>query len=143
MNSRIEELRGVAMNLSMRSKGFSLVEVLIALLILAISLLALAGLMMTTTRNSSFGGHMTEASTFAQDKLEQLRVSPWAGVVTGTDTITTAIPGVPGTGIVYTRNWTVTPNGDDNQRWVSITLNWTDPTKNSNHSIRLLSVVAQ
>jgi prepilin-type N-terminal cleavage/methylation domain-containing protein len=127
----------------MRSKGFSMVEVLIALLILAISLLALAGLMMTTTRNSSFGGHMTEASTFAQDKLEQLRVSPWAGIITGTDTITTAIPGVPGTGIVYTRNWAVTPNADGNQRWVSITINWTDPTKNSNHSIRLLSVVSE
>lgn len=120
-----------------RSKGFSLVEVLIALLILAVSLLALAGLMVTTTRNSSFGGHMTEASTFAQDKLEQLRVSPWAGVATGNDTIQGS------TGITYTRNWTVTPNADGNQRWVSITLNWTDPTKNSNHSIRLLSVVAE
>jgi prepilin-type N-terminal cleavage/methylation domain-containing protein len=140
MNSRIKELRGVAMKLSMRSKrskGFSMVEVLIALLILAISLLALAGLMVTTTRNSSFGGHMTEASTFAQDKLEQLRVSPWAGVATGNDTT------LGSTGITYTRNWTVTPNADGNQRWVSITLTWTDPTKNSNHSIRLLSVVAQ
>ena len=137
MNSRIKEIRGVAMNLPIRSKGFSLVEVMIALLILAIALLALAGLMVTTTRNSSFGGHMTEASTFAQDKLEQLRVSPWAGVATGNDTT------LGSTGITYTRNWTVTPNADGNQRWISITLNWTDPTKNSNHSIRLLSVVAQ
>ena len=143
MNSRIKGLRGVAMKLSMRSKGFSLIEVVIALFILAICLLALAGLMVTTTRNSSFGGHMTEASTFAQDKLEQLRVSPWAGITTGTDTVTTATTGAPGSGITYTRNWTVTPNGDGNQRWVSITLNWTDPTKNSIHSIRLLSVVAQ
>jgi prepilin-type N-terminal cleavage/methylation domain-containing protein len=128
---------GVTLKVLKRSKGFSLVEVLIALLILAISLLALAGLMMTTTRNSSFGGHMTEASTFAQDKLEQLRVSPWAGVATGNDTLQGS------TGITYGRNWTVTPNGDGNQRWVSITLNWTDPTKNTNHSIRLLSVVSE
>lgn len=114
-----------------------MVEVLIALLIMAICLLALAGLMATTTRNSSFGGHMTEASTFAQDRLEQLRVSPWAGVATGNDTIQGS------TGITYTRNWTVTPNADGNQRWVSITLTWTDPTKNSNHSMRLLSVIAE
>jgi len=125
------------MKLSMRSKGFSMVEVLIALLILAISLLALAGLMMTTTRNSSFGGHMTEASTFAQDKLEQLRVSPWAGIVAGNDTA------LGSTGITYTRNWAVTQNGDGTQRWVSITITWTDPTKNSNHSMRLVSVVTQ
>ena len=125
------------MNFLIRSKGFSLVEVMIALLILAIALLALAGLMVTTTRNSSFGGHMTEASTFAQDRLEQLRVSPWAGVAAGNDTIQGS------TGITYTRNWTVTPNADGTQRWVSITLTWTDPTKNSNHSMRVLSVVAQ
>jgi type IV pilus assembly protein PilV len=137
MNSRIKEIRGVAMNLPIRSKGFSLVEVMIAMLILAIALLALAGLMVTTTRNSSFGGHMTEASTFAQDKLEQLRVSPWTGVATGNDTLQGS------TGITYTRNWTVTPNTNGDQRWVSITLTWTDPTKNSNHSMRLLSVVTQ
>ena len=125
------------MKLLMKSKGFSMVEVLIALLILAICLLALAGLMVTTTRNSSFGGHMTEASTFAQDKLEQLRVSPWDGVATGNDTT------LGSTGITYTRNWTVTPNTSGDQRWVSITINWTDPTQNQNHSIRLLSVVAQ
>jgi type IV pilus assembly protein PilV len=127
----------MAMNLLIRSKGFSLVEVMIALLILAIALLALAGLMVTTTRNSSFGGHMTEASTFAQDRLEQLRVSPWAGVASGNDTIQGS------TGITYTRTWTVTPNTNGDQRWVSITLTWTDPTKNSNHSMRLLSVIAQ
>jgi Tfp pilus assembly protein PilV len=114
-----------------------MVEVLIALLILAISLLALAGLMMTTTRNSSFGGHMTEASTFAQDKLEQLRVSPWAGIATGNETA------LGSTGITYTRNWTVTQNTDGTQRWVDIRITWTDPTKNSNHSMRLLSVVTQ
>lgn len=125
------------MKVLMRSKGFSLVEVVIALFILAICLLALAGLMATTTRNSSMGGHMTEAATFAQDKLEQLRVSPWAGVATGNDTVQSS------TGITYTRTWTVTPNGDGNQRWVSITLTWTDPAKNTNHSIRLLSVVSE
>ena len=60
-----------------RAKGFSLIEVLIALFILSISLLALAGLMVTTTRNNSFGSNMTEAATFAQDKFEELKVSSW------------------------------------------------------------------
>jgi len=56
-----------------KSKGFTLIEMLISLVILAISLLALAGLMSITTRNNSFGGHITEAATFAQDKLEEFR----------------------------------------------------------------------
>jgi prepilin-type N-terminal cleavage/methylation domain-containing protein len=125
-----------------RSKGFSLIEVMIALVILAVALLALAGLMITTTKNTSFGGHMTEAATFAQDKLEQLRASPWTGIINGADTVTTAIPGAPGTGISYFRSWTVDANPTGDQRWVTITMNWTDPTKKTNHSISLRSVIS-
>ena len=120
-----------------RSKGFSLIEVMIALVILAVALLALAGLMITTTKNTSFGGHMTEAATFAQDKLEQLRASPWAGIIAGADTQ------VGATGISYARSWTVAANPNGDQRWVTITINWTDPTKKTNHSIRLQSMVSQ
>ena len=126
-----------------RSKGFSLIEVMIALVILAVALLALAGLMITTTKNTSFGGHMTEAATFAQDKLEQLRAAPWTGIVAGVDTVTTAIPGAPGTGVSYARSWTVADNPNGDQRWVTITITWTDPTKKTNHSINLRSVITQ
>ena len=120
-----------------RSKGFSLIEVMIALVILAVALLALAGLMITTTKNTSFGGHMTEAATFAQDKLEQLRASPWVSIIAGADTQ------VGATGISYARSWTVAANPTGDQRWVTITMNWTDPTKKTNHSISLRSVVSQ
>jgi prepilin-type N-terminal cleavage/methylation domain-containing protein len=125
-----------------RSKGFTLIEVMVALVILAISLLALAGLMLTTTKNNTFGGHMTEAATFAQDKLEQLRAAPWTGIVAGADTVTTAIPGAPGTGISYARNWIVADNPNGTQRWVTITINWTDPTRKTNHSFSLRTVVS-
>jgi type IV pilus assembly protein PilV len=132
MNSRIKELRGVPMKLSMRSRGFSLVEVLVALCILSIALLALAGLMVTTTRNNSFGSNMTEAATFAQDMLEQLKVSSWGNVVSGADARTGS------TGILYTRTWTVTDNPNGTQRWVNITVSWNDL---ANHSISFLSVI--
>jgi len=110
----------------MESKGFSLVEMLIALVILAISLLALAGLMATTTRNNSFGGHMTEAATFAQDKLEELKALPWANIVGGTDTKSGS------TGVTYARTWNVStllnpvPPPNDLLKAVTITINWND-----------------
>ncbi len=110
----------------MESKGFSLVEMLIALVILAISLLALAGLMATTTRNNSFGGHMTEAATFAQDKLEELKALPWANIVGGTDTKSGS------TGVTYARIWNVStllnpvPPPNDILKAVTITINWND-----------------
>jgi type IV pilus assembly protein PilV len=71
------------LNLHTESKGFTLIEVLITLVIMAVSLLALATLMATTTKSNSYGSHITEAATFAQDKLEELRAIPWNNVVVG------------------------------------------------------------
>jgi prepilin-type N-terminal cleavage/methylation domain-containing protein len=116
-----------------RSNGFSLIEVIIALFILAVALLALAGLMISTTRNNSFGSSMTEAATFAQDKFEELRVSSWGSIASNADTRTGS------TGIIYTRTWTVTDNPYGTQRWVNIRVNWNDVT---GHSISFLSVIA-
>ncbi len=125
------------MKISLKSDGFTLIEVLIAIVILSISLLALAALMATTTQNTSFGGHITEAATFAQDKLEELRVTPWANIVTGTDP-TPPGPPLGATGIAYNRNWNVVVNG--NLRTITITVSWNDRI---NHSISLISAIAQ
>ena len=120
------------LKLFLKSDGFSLIEILIALVILSISLLALAGLMATTTRNTSFGGHITEAATFAQDRLEELRVTPWANILTGTDTRTGS------TGIIYTRNCNVVQSG--NLKTVTITISWNDRI---NHSFSLISAISE
>jgi type IV pilus assembly protein PilV len=119
-----------------KSKGFSLIEVLIALVILAIALLALAGLMVQSTNSNSWGSHLTEASTFAQDKLEELRMTTWANLVL--EPFTDVRTGATGTN--YTRTWTVTTNGTGNLRTVSINISWTDKT---NHTITILSAITQ
>jgi prepilin-type N-terminal cleavage/methylation domain-containing protein len=124
---------GVRVKSFKRAKGFSLIEVLIALFILSIALLALAGLMVATTRNNSFGSNMTEAATFAQDKVEELKVSSWGTVASGVDAR------IGSTGINYARTWTVTDNPNGTQRWVNITVNWNDL---ASHSISFLSVIA-
>jgi type IV pilus assembly protein PilV len=117
-----------------RSAGFTLLEILIAIVILSIALLALAALMATTTQNNSFGGHITEAATFAQDQLEQLLATPWDGIADGGNTISGS------TGIGYTRNWVVATNDDGNLRTITITINWTDQVP---RSISLTSVIHQ
>jgi type IV pilus modification protein PilV len=122
------------LTLSRKSKGFSLIEVLIALVILSISLLALAGLMVHTTKSNSWGGHMTEATTFAQDTLEHLRVTPWANLVPGADVITGA------TGINYNRAWNVATDADGNLRTITVNVTWNDGIS---HSISFLSAVTQ
>ena len=124
------------MKLSKKSKGFSLIEVLVALVILSISLLALAGLMVQSTRNSSWGSHLTEAATLAQDVLERFRaVRPQTDIPEGTnfDQITAA------SGVTYTRTWTVTTNGTSTRRDITITVTWTDSIF---HSITILHPIA-
>ncbi len=115
-------------------KGFTLIEVLVTMIILSISLLALAGLMARTTRANADGSHITEATTIAQDRLEQLRATRWEDITLGNilDQVTGS------TGVTYARNSNVVQNG--NLRTVTITVNWTD---RANHSVRLLSMVAQ
>ena len=120
-----------------RSKGFTLLEVLVTLVILSVALLALAGLMVTTTRNNAFGGNMTEAATFAQDKLEEFRATHWERLLP-----TTAGPGVDQrsgcTGIPYTRSWNIAEAGS--LKTITIAVNWNDRI---NHSIKLASVICR
>ena len=119
-----------------KSNGFSLIEVLIALVILSISLLALAGLMVQSTKTSSWGSHLTEAATLAQDRLERFRaVRPQTDIPEGVnnDKVTGA------SGIEYTRTWTVATNGTSTARTITITITWLDSVP---HSITIMHPIA-
>jgi len=123
---------------SKASKGFTLLEVLITLIILSVALLALAGMMVSTTRNNASGGHVTEAATLAQDKLEEFRVSSWDRLLPTTSG-PRADPSITGsTGLNYARSWNIVQ--DNNLKTITIAVSWTDRI---NHSIRLVSVIAQ
>jgi type IV pilus assembly protein PilV len=56
-----------------REKGFSLIEVLISLVILAVGLLALAELQIFSIKGGSASNHVTQATILAQNRLEELR----------------------------------------------------------------------
>jgi len=55
-------------------QGFSLVEVLVAILLLTVGLLALAKMQTQAVASNSFGNQLTQATFLAQDKLEELRL---------------------------------------------------------------------
>ena len=93
----------------MNNKGFSLMEVLIGLIFLAVGLLAMATLQVSSVRGNFFSHHLTQASYVAQDRLEFLNSLPLDSAQLQ--------PGEHGDGrvnvsdIVFNRSYSVTING--------------------------------
>lgn len=75
--------------------GFSLLEVLIALLILAVGLLGMASLMLHSMKSNQSSYQRTQASLLAYDMAERLRLNPTIATSGGTNYViaSTANPG--------------------------------------------------
>jgi prepilin-type N-terminal cleavage/methylation domain-containing protein len=58
-------------------RGFSLIEVMIAILILTIGLLSLAQMMLVATNSNALSGHMTASAALAKEQLELLKAAPF------------------------------------------------------------------
>jgi type IV pilus assembly protein PilV len=126
------------MNRSMVSKkdGFSLIEVLIALTFLAIGLLAIASLQVTSVRGNFFSNNLMQATYVAQDRLEYLKNLPFDDPLISTGDHpdgTTQISGVD-----FNRAYRVGLNG--NLKSVKYTVSWNDGT---NHSISFSTFKSQ
>ncbi|MCJ7663966.1 MAG: type IV pilus modification protein PilV [Desulfobacterales bacterium] len=131
-------MKSIAVRCHMRrlrdQRGFTLLEVMIALVILAVGLLGLASLQIMAIKGNSYGQQMTVASTLAQNQLEQLRRT--AGALTaGGDTVTDQ------NGITYARNWAVQVNQpQQGMTIVVITISWTGPTGQGGEADRSINI---
>ena len=61
-----------------RRAGFTLLEAMVALSILAVGLLAMLGMQLQAVRQSEWGRHTTAAGTIARDQLEMFNRLAWA-----------------------------------------------------------------
>ena len=57
--------------------GFSLVEVMVAIIILTVGLLSLAQMMVVATNSNTLSGRMTSCSAIAKEQLERLKAAPF------------------------------------------------------------------
>lgn len=128
MNQRIKE-----------NKGFTIVEVMIALAIFSIGYLAYSGLQISATKSNTKARWLTLAVTCATDRIEQLLDLPYthANLAAGTHTLAEAADGIdnnsdgridePGESGPLAFNWTVT---DDvpiaNVKTINISISWSN-----------------
>jgi prepilin-type N-terminal cleavage/methylation domain-containing protein len=80
--------------------GFSLIEVIIAMIVLVIGVLGFAGSTAYQVRQVTLADLMTERSIAFQSTIDRLQSLPYTSVVAGVDTIG-----------VFAVSWTVTPDG--------------------------------
>ena len=122
-----------------RSNGFTLIEVLIAMAIFSIGILAVASMQLWNVKNNTTGNITTLATLLARDQMEQLKnVADVTTLASGTD------PNNPvdengNAGGIFTRSWVVTnPLGGSATRQIQVTVSWTKG--GPNRSVVLTSI---
>src|SRR5512139_4156912 len=93
----------------MNQRGFSLMEVLIGLVVLAVALLSIGGMQLASVRGSHFSSDLTQATVLAQNKLEELKNLPYSDPKLKNPS---SAQQITVSGIVYTVLYTVTAPGN-------------------------------
>lgn len=84
--------------------GFTLMEVVVAIVVLAIAILALMSVSVTVIRGNSLNEMMTTATTLAKDQMETLKNTPYLSVSSSPGYPSyLSVTGFPG----YQRRWLV------------------------------------
>jgi len=114
-------------------KGFTLTEVLLGFVILAVGILAIAAMQITSTRGGYFSNNVTRATIFAQDKLEYLknlsyRNSDLSSGQHNEGTISDTI---------FSRQYSIVEDAGNSMKTISVTVQWTD---RGNHSISFSTI---
>ena len=114
-----------------KGRGFTLLEIVIAILILTVALLGLASLTSMIIKGNASNKTLTIATTLAKDKLEELRsLSLPAATIpashSGTDYWGANLDAATSTNAYFTRTWSAT--GTDPVT-INVTVTW--PTNRS------------
>jgi prepilin-type N-terminal cleavage/methylation domain-containing protein len=88
-------------------RGFTVIEVLVAMTVALFGLGATLGLHTSSSRATSYSRHASEAAIIGEAKLEQLIVTPSAALAAGNDRVDAS--GIAHPEGAFTRSWTVEP----------------------------------
>jgi prepilin-type N-terminal cleavage/methylation domain-containing protein len=122
------------LNKSIRKpKGFTLIEVAAGLIILAIGLLAIAAMQITSTKGGHFSNNVAQATILAQDKLEYLKNLSYndSNLIGGQHNEG------PISGTIFSRQYTIVEDAGNSMKTITVIVQWTD---RGNHSISFSTI---
>ncbi len=118
------------------AEGFTLIEIMIAVAIISIGLLALGGLQVSLVRGNALSQRMTAAISVAEQKIEQVKNTPYANIQAESATQ------IQASGINFTRQVTVTDNSPlANTKTVNVTVTWSDGLRT--HAVPFTTIITQ
>ncbi len=113
------------------NNGFTLIEVLVAMVILSVGLLGTAALITGIIRGNKVSNRITTATTLVQDKMEEIKNKKYLNVAAEPLSIITNYP-------LYKRKVDVDPLGT-NMKTVTVTVSWDSDA----HSVELKTILAE
>ena len=119
----------------LNQRGMTLVEIMVAMILLAIALAWLAPLMVVSLRGNRLGADLTRAATLAQDKFEELKNRSHSLLLSnpsGQDTVGTLV-----------RSWTIAEeDGHADLLRIVLTLDWVDQ-EGGDHQVTFTTLQAR
>lgn len=120
-------------------KGFSLIEVLVAIVILSIGLLGMAALTAGIIKGNKLSNEMTTATTLAQDKMEDIRRLGYSGTAASDTTVTENYGSITGYAAYKRITLTDVGNPGTNMKTITVTVFW----DSDGHSVQVKTILAQ
>ncbi len=116
-----------------RRNGFTLIEVVAGLIILAIGLLGVGAMQIISIQGDYFSDHVGQATHLAQNKLEYLKNLPYgdSGLSNGEHNEAT----IPGS--IFSVRYRIEEDTGNSMKTITVTVQWVD---RGNHNISLSTI---
>jgi prepilin-type N-terminal cleavage/methylation domain-containing protein len=131
--------RSIVLHYRQHEHGFTLSEVLMAIVVLSVGLLGLSAMMIAATNSLAFSKKLTTATTLAQDKLEEIKYATYASIVSANHPVEDykTIPGYA----QFKREVTISAGPVPDTKTVIVTTSWRRNTHTRPYDVTLRTII--
>lgn len=121
------------------NKGFTFLEILVAMVVLSIGFLGIAAVTASMVRGNSFSNRLTTATTLAQERMEEIRRLGYSGISTADTTTVEDYNSIANHPLYKRVVRTNMKNPADGMKMVTVAVYWGSDT----HSVSLKTILAE